>query len=272
MFICLFQNEAEAIGFSEKLLTCLFEHGAGAIIALKEVLLDIENYEAYEALSNYDFENYLSDPSPFDLTSSLDKLTISLSDRNCGKKNFSCHDGSFFSRCLESEPDEAPQKPLKSTIAIKPPEQYKIGVNMKFYEGDDIYQMSSMPRGHCVIINNIDFEIEDLKRSSAHCDGTFLKDIFQELGFIVYYYENLTSTAIKSTFCYHSNLEDLKNHDAFVGVIMSHGESKDLIVGTDANFVRIEQILAFFNNFHCPMLANKPKLFFIQACRGSKLK
>jgi caspase-8 len=261
------------MGFTIKLLTCLFERGPSAIYALKEVLLDVENYEAYEALSCYDFEILLNDSSAIDLTKRLDKLAISLTEKACAKDLCSI-DGSLFSRCIRSDEDgdgeeEAPEKPFKSTVAIKPQEQYKIQVNMKLYEGEDIYQMSSLPRGHCVIINNIDFEIEDLKRASAHCDGTFLRDIFQELGFVVFYYENLTSTAIKNTFGRHSKSEELKNHDAFIGVIMSHGESKDLIVGTDANFVRIEQILGFYNNFHCPMLVNKPKLFFIQACRGS---
>ena len=40
--------------------------------------------------------------------------------------------------------------------------------------------------------------------------------------------------------------------------------------GTDRIAVPIEAILEMFNNENCPKLVDKPKLFFISACRGGK--
>ena len=56
-------------------------------------------------------------------------------------------------------------------------------------------------------------------------------------------------------------------HDAFICVIMSHGGEKG-IMGTDRQYIDVEQITARFQADKCQSLATKPKLFFINACRG----
>ncbi|KAA0713225.1 Caspase-8 [Triplophysa tibetana] len=48
----------------------------------------------------------------------------------------------------------------------------------------------------------------------------------------------------------------------------SHGRS-DGVYGTDKNIVSVDEIREPFNGSNCRNLAGKPKLFFIQACRGS---
>ncbi|EDO31564.1 predicted protein, partial [Nematostella vectensis] len=50
-------------------------------------------------------------------------------------------------------------------------------------------------------------------------------------------------------------------------VIMSHG-GKNGILTNDLNFVDVDEITGKFQGTNCPQLATKPKLFFIQACRG----
>ncbi|XP_066578752.1 caspase-14 [Amia ocellicauda] len=55
-------------------------------------------------------------------------------------------------------------------------------------------------------------------------------------------------------------------------VLMAHGTMKDgkaLIVGVDKNLVPLSEIFSLFNNHNCPQLQGKPKVFIIQACRGS---
>lgn len=49
--------------------------------------------------------------------------------------------------------------------------------------------------------------------------------------------------------------------------IMSHGSQKG-IVTSDHRHMQVEEITAMFTGDQCPYLGNKPKLFFIQACRG----
>ena len=61
-----------------------------------------------------------------------------------------------------------------------------------------------------------------------------------------------------------------KNADAFIFIILSHG-TKGHIYGSDGAKVNIdEEIIAAFDGIHCPQLAGKPKLFFIQACQGGE--
>ncbi len=33
---------------------------------------------------------------------------------------------------------------------------------------------------------------------------------------------------------------------------------------------QLDWVFEAFDNAHCPLLQNKPKMFFIQACRGGK--
>ncbi|XP_035666920.1 caspase-2-like [Branchiostoma floridae] len=51
---------------------------------------------------------------------------------------------------------------------------------------------------------------------------------------------------------------------------MSHGE-EGVIFGTDGVPVQLDEIFSMFDNKNCLRLKGKPKLFFIQACRGSKV-
>ncbi|XP_011660412.1 caspase-3-like [Strongylocentrotus purpuratus] len=48
---------------------------------------------------------------------------------------------------------------------------------------------------------------------------------------------------------------------------MSHGEKRG-IYGTDLEVVTIREIKSKFSGRQCPALIGKPKIFFIQACRG----
>lgn len=60
------------------------------------------------------------------------------------------------------------------------------------------------------------------------------------------------------------------NFDCFVCAILTHGE-RDIIYGVDGNKLLLDEIIAFVDGEKCPTLIDKPKIFFIQACQGSKL-
>ncbi|XP_037503703.1 caspase-2 [Rhipicephalus sanguineus] len=58
--------------------------------------------------------------------------------------------------------------------------------------------------------------------------------------------------------------------DCLVVILMSHG-NQGAILGTDIKEVHlVRDVYTLFNNEECPALQGKPKLFFIQACRGEK--
>ncbi|XP_030843398.1 caspase-3-like [Strongylocentrotus purpuratus] len=64
------------------------------------------------------------------------------------------------------------------------------------------------------------------------------------------------------------NLEGSTRHSSVILVLMSHG-NKHGISGTDLDVVTIQEIKSKFSGRKCPALLGKPKIFFIQACRGN---
>lgn len=77
--------------------------------------------------------------------------------------------------------------------------------------------------------------------------------------------ENLTATQM-DRLCTEIAKRDFARYDGFVCFILSHGR-EDGIYGTDDLTISIQEIVSKFKD--CEGLVGKPKLFFIQACRGT---
>uniref|UniRef100_A0A8C9Y230 Caspase-8 n=1 Tax=Sander lucioperca TaxID=283035 RepID=A0A8C9Y230_SANLU len=56
--------------------------------------------------------------------------------------------------------------------------------------------------------------------------------------------------------------------DCLVCCILSHG-IEGAVYGVEGRTVKIKELMEPVNGFKCPSLAEKPKLFFIQACQGN---
>lgn len=128
--------------------------------------------------------------------------------------------------------------------------------------------MNSSPLGMCVIINNASFHDETENRDGSEHDEKSLKDLFEELGFVVKIEKDLTRQEIFKV-CKDAANADHSNFDAFVCFIMSHGDECNVVYSVDHRPVRIEDITMEFKPINCATLCNKPKLFFVQSCRGS---
>ena len=63
--------------------------------------------------------------------------------------------------------------------------------------------------------------------------------------------------------------EDHTKYCAFVMIVMSRGDSSDVIFGVEDRYITVEALMAEFKATRCPSLDGKPKVFIIQACRGS---
>uniref|UniRef100_A0A8D0WP17 Caspase family p20 domain-containing protein n=1 Tax=Sus scrofa TaxID=9823 RepID=A0A8D0WP17_PIG len=63
--------------------------------------------------------------------------------------------------------------------------------------------------------------------------------------------------------------EDHRNSACFACILLSHGE-ENFIYGTDG-VTAIKDLTVHFRGDRCKTLLEKPKLFFIQACRGTEL-
>nr|XP_014343563.1 PREDICTED: caspase-8-like [Latimeria chalumnae] len=141
---------------------------------------------------------------------------------------------------------------------------------------DEVYKMESRPCGYCVIINNFDFKksrestggkmLKD--RPGTHKDGDDLRSTFEWLHFEVDVHTDLTAENILLTVEDYKR-KDHRERDCFVFCILTHGE-KGTVYGTDGQSVPISDITSCFTGKNCPSLVGKPKVFFIQACRGRR--
>ncbi|XP_036425750.1 caspase-8-like isoform X2 [Colossoma macropomum] len=127
------------------------------------------------------------------------------------------------------------------------------------------YKMSSVPRGLCLIINNIKFDPPFKDRKGSDVDEESLKEVFCWLGFTVEVHRDKTAEQMKDILKQFSQ----KDHkgDCFVCCILSHGCTEG-VHGTDGRVVCSEDMFPPFRGTSCRSLAGKPKVFFIQACRG----
>lgn len=172
-------------------------------------------------------------------------------------------DSDLSASTSSSEPDR-----VDAGDAVRPVGPVVIS-SPNFYEGDCIYKMSAAQRGICLIINNIKFINQDFDRLGSEKDGESLTEIFAQLGFTIHYLENLTASEMIAAFQESSRMDEHRDADCFVSIILTHGHKQNTLYGTDHMMVSLdEDLISQFNNANCPHLIRKPKLFFVQACRG----
>eukprot|EP00795_Rhopilema_esculentum_P010352 gene10352-19053_t len=142
------------------------------------------------------------------------------------------------------------------------------------------YKMSSSPKGICLIINNVDFG-ESRKstdtglsdRDGSDVDESNLNLIFTWLGFEVKIYKNKKALEMWKISSDCSKL-DHSQYDCFVTCVLSHGGKnlrtrKEEIFGVDGKGFPIDDMIQLFDADSCRSLIDKPKLFFLQCCRGA---
>ncbi|XP_063965866.1 caspase-3-like [Lytechinus pictus] len=134
-------------------------------------------------------------------------------------------------------------------------------------DNDNVYKMKSRPRGIALIINNKTFKTMK-KRSGTDVDSRNLQNVFKQLGFNVVVHNDLKGREIQGM------IDQLRRHnhtgfDCFIFAILTHG-IEGAVYGTDEYLVKIEDIVSQFGSDRCPTLNGKPKLFFLQACRGER--
>ena len=130
------------------------------------------------------------------------------------------------------------------------------------------YPMARNPRGICLIIHNLAFNDKSLNRPGGEKDEEALCQLFhEELGFVVKVFCDQPCLKMHQAAEEVAKL-DHSNYDAFICIIMSHGGDKDTIGGVEGKTIPIENITSEFKPSKCPTLAEKPKVFIVQACRG----
>lgn len=182
---------------------------------------------------------------------------------------------------------------VKKSVKLKPydvPTEFTIEPMPKIKKASVIgshsklgtYNMKSRVRGVLFFVNIINFANNFKKRrNGAENDHANLVTLFRELGYIIFYYEDLTKLQFECLLKDLIESKYLKGVDSFVMCLQSHGDMKDvfgnsstsesghtLVEFTDGETLGIEAIIKSFSNHACESLANKPKVFFFPFCRG----
>ncbi|XP_068237606.1 caspase-1-like [Palaemon carinicauda] len=133
------------------------------------------------------------------------------------------------------------------------------------------YNMNHPSRGHCVIFNHSIFDSHTGlgARNGTDKDRDQAQQLFKNLGYKVAVYNNEPVERIKEVIQDLAFGVDHKDCDSLVIVFMSHGE-QEILYGRNGSF-KAEFLFDSFSADQCKSLAGKPKLFFIQACRGEGL-
>nr|QLI42792.1 caspase-3-like protein [Onchidium reevesii] len=135
----------------------------------------------------------------------------------------------------------------------------------------DRYKMDHPKRGIAVIINNKDFlpQTGMGSRTGTDVDAESMHDLLNEMSFEkIIPKKNVSVKDMKELF-WDVSKYDHSRSDCFVCVILTHGE-EGYVYGTDGK-IPIDDLVYPFKGHNCKTLAGKPKLFFIQACRGQEL-
>ncbi|XP_011829894.1 PREDICTED: caspase-10 isoform X2 [Mandrillus leucophaeus] len=132
------------------------------------------------------------------------------------------------------------------------------------------YRMNRNHRGLCVIVNNHRF-ISLRDRRGTHKDAEILTGVFQWLGFTVHIYNDVTKGEMEEVLQKEKCNPAHADGDCFVFCILTHGED-GAVYSSDEALIPIREIMSHFTALQCPGLAEKPKLFFIQACQGEKIQ
>lgn len=165
-------------------------------------------------------------------------------------------------------------KPANDTIDAQPynvpPTEPRIEAKMSVDKDSDEYNMMHPRRGKAVIFNHDIFNIDGINpRAGSDVDVKNLVQTFEILGFQSVVHNNLTFAQIKTEIGSLS-AEDFSDADCLCITVLTHGMGSNYLLAKDHPY-SIDQLWTPFTADRCLTLAGKPKLFFIQACRGERL-
>ncbi|XP_076472581.1 cell death protein 3-like [Babylonia areolata] len=138
-----------------------------------------------------------------------------------------------------------------------------------------VYKMNSDPRGLALVINNETFTTLSPRMGSTR-DMENLHFLFKRLGFKICHEKNRTAPEMRALLKSFAEYQPLESIDSLVVIILSHGGRGGIVFGRDGahgngkpqDYITDEEIQDRFSARNCPLMAQKPKLIVIQACRG----
>ncbi|KAG7279549.1 hypothetical protein CRUP_034650 [Coryphaenoides rupestris] len=132
------------------------------------------------------------------------------------------------------------------------------------------YSLRYPSLGQCVIINNKNFDRRTgmNQRNGTDMDAGNAMQVFGKLGYKVRVFNDQTVEQIVQVLTDVSR-EDHSGSASLICVLLSHGD-EGVFFGTNGS-IELKSLTSLFRGDLCRTLVGKPKLFFIQACRGTEL-
>ncbi|XP_046564739.1 caspase-8-like [Haliotis rubra] len=133
------------------------------------------------------------------------------------------------------------------------------------------YKMDSVPRGLCYIFCNKTFEDKPKQtRIGTEKDRDALTEVWGKLHFDVKSFDDSEADVMETRIKKLAKM-DHKAYDCVVVIFLTHGRD-GAVQGSDNEWLDVSTITSYFEASECPSLANKPKLFFFQSCRGKEIQ
>ncbi|XP_046632330.1 caspase-1-like [Daphnia pulicaria] len=136
------------------------------------------------------------------------------------------------------------------------------------------YDMGHRRRGIACIFNHDKFHQKTWPadripsdRPGSSKDRDDLTRTLSQLDFEVESFDNLTAAQVRKEIAKLAEKVDHTDHDCLLVVVMSHGQDGK-ICAFDTMY-DVGDVWMPFSSDQCATLVGKPKLFFIQACRGT---
>lgn len=133
--------------------------------------------------------------------------------------------------------------------------------------------MFSSPRGLVHVFNyKFDGQGKKWERLGAEHDSTRLRTTFTKMGYETRLHENLKyqdTMAMLTSICRSRQLMDL---DALIFFFLTHGKDPYTFYTNDQNEVNLFNVRGLFTDSQCPAMKGKPKIFFMNYCRGDKME
>uniref|UniRef100_A0A8C5W8D6 Caspase 7 n=1 Tax=Leptobrachium leishanense TaxID=445787 RepID=A0A8C5W8D6_9ANUR len=188
-------------------------------------------------------------------------------------KGSDCEEDEEHADSVDAKPDRSQRMSIFSRKKKNDQEQTETAAvknqNFRVVAPAFQYKMNYGKLGRCIIINNKNFDAKTgmCIRNGTDKDAGDLLRCFKSLGFDVTVYNDRPCNEMEKLL---QNAAQQNHSDSacFACILLSHGE-EGLIYGTDGAMA-IKTLTTLFRGDKCKSLVGKPKLFFIQACRGSE--
>ena len=116
-------------------------------------------------------------------------------------------------------------------------------------------------RGVCLLVN--------IYRKNSQFDVPPAKQIFEQLNYVVRVFDNVAKHEFIDSLGRIREEIELHNSDSFILIFSSHGDLDNVNFPGELKMSRTD-IIRLFTGDYCPVLRDKPKIFFFQNCRGAE--